>query len=71
LVDVQPRLLRIGFPQERPNPGDDLARPIPVADDAPGGFASLIEVGRGAADGRYASQGDRNENLPKLSTTIP
>src|SRR5262249_22211322 len=48
LVDVQPRLLRIGFPQERSNPGDDLARPIPIADDAPGGFASLIEVGRGA-----------------------
>ena len=45
VVDVQPRLLCIGFAYERSNPGNDVTRAIAVAQDAPDGFAGFIEIG--------------------------
>lgn len=49
LIDIQPRLLNLGFPQERSDATNNFARPIPIAYDPPGSSSSLVDIGQFAS----------------------
>ena len=66
VVDRKPHFLWLGFPHERANPRDHLARSVPIPDHAPHRFPCLIEVRRIAGEPAQAGIAVRDDGGERL-----